>query len=189
MKRFSIVLLLCVAAGFGYYYYFRKAPVVEVPQTRETIAVKYAADDIEIHESPAETAPAISKRRITEPISIVSEKEGWSEVKLSIDKFGWVASSELVADRHEIGSTKEKIRFRVPPAEVKQRGPRGSVIWLKVAVTAYGDVADVRMWQNSTGKKEMTDLHTAAVKKAKFYPMMSEGGTLAPFNYDYKVEY
>jgi TonB family protein len=100
-----------------------------------------------------------------------------------------VKSTDLAGDKHEVGSTKDTIRFRVPPEEVKQRGPRGSVIWLKVAVNAHGDVTDVRMWQNSTGKKEMTELHSEAVKKAKFYPMMDSGGMTAAFNYDYKVQY
>lgn len=188
MKRFTLVLLLCVAAGFGYYY-SRKPPKVEVPPTRETIAIKFAADDIDIHATPADDAPVITKRRITEPVSIVSDKDGWSEVKLSIDKFGWVRDTELVGDKHEVGSTKENIRFRVPPPEVKMRGRRGSAIWLKVAVNTHGDVTDVRMWQNTTGKKEMTDLHTAAIKAARFYPMMDEGGSIAPFHYDYKVQY
>lgn len=189
MKRFTIVLLICVALGYGYYYFFKKEPVPEVPQTRETIAIKFAAADIEIRETASDAAPVITKRRIAEPISLVSEKDGWSEVKLSIDKFGWVKSSELVADKHDVGSTKDNIRFRIPPEEVKVRGPRGSFIWLKVAVNAHGDVTDVRLWQNMTGKRELTELHTEALKKAKFYPMMDAGGTTAPFTYDYKVEY
>jgi len=188
LKRFSIVLLLCVAAGFAYYYASRP-PKVVVPPTRETIAVKFASNDIEIHQAADEAAPVITKRRVTEPVSVVSEKEGWTEVKLSIDKFGWVQAGELVSDKHLLCSTKDNIRFRVPPPEVKQRGPRGGSIWLKVAVNAYGDVTDVRMWQNYTGKKELAELHTEAVKKAKFYPMMDAGGTTAPFTYDYKVQF
>ncbi|MFA6955717.1 MAG: hypothetical protein WC538_07585 [Thermoanaerobaculia bacterium] len=188
MKRFSIVLLLCVAAGFAWYYTHRP-PKVVVPPTRETIAVKFAANDIEIHEAASETAPVITKRRVTEPVSVVSEKEGWTEVKLSIDKFGWVNTTELVADKHELSSKKDDIRFRVPPEEVKMRGPRGSTLWLKVAVNSFGDVTDVRMWQNNTGKKEMVEVHTDAIKKAKFFPLMDEGGTTAPFTYDYKIQY
>lgn len=190
MKRFTAFLLICVAAGFGYYYYTRsKVPKVVIPPSRETIAVKFAAADLEIRETASDTAPVTTKRRITEPISIVSEKDGWSEVKLSIDRFGWVRSAELVADKHEAGSTKDNIRFRIPPEEVKQRGRRGSVILLKVGVNSYGDVTDVRMWQNTTGKPEMTELHSNAVRKAKFYPMMDEGETTKPFIYDYKVQY
>ncbi len=188
MKRFTVVLLLCVAAGFIYYYKTRP-PKVVVPPTRETIAVKFAATNIEVRETPNDTAPVTTKRRISEPISIVSEKDGWSEVKLSIDHFGWVRTTELVADKHEAGSTKDNIRFRIPPEEIKQRGRRGSVILLKVGVNGYGDVTDVRMWKNTTGKPEMTELHTAAVRKAKFYPMMDEGGTTMPFIYEYKIQY
>ena len=188
VKRFTIVLLILVGAGFAYYYATRP-PKVEVAPSRETIAVKFAAADLEIHETPSEDAPITTKRRITEPISIVSEKEGWSEVKLSFDHFGWVRTAELVGDRHEAGSTKDDIRFRVPPEEVALRGRRGSAIFLKVAVNGYGDVTDVGMWLNTTGKPELTELHTNAIRKAKFYPMMDEGGSTRPFFYDYKIQY
>ena len=45
------------------------------------------------------------------------------------------------------------------------------------------------MWQNTTGKPELTELHTNAIRKAKFYPMMDEGGSTRPFFYDYKIQY
>lgn len=190
MKRFTIFLLVCVAAGFGYYYYTKsKVPKVVIPPTRETIAIKFAAADLEIREAANETAPVITKRRITEPVSIVSEKEGWSEVKLTIDQFGWVKTAELVNDKHDAGSTKDNIRLRVPPAEVKERGRRGSEIWIKVAVNSYGDVTDSRMWKNTTGKPELVELHRNAIRQAKFYPMMNEGGSTSPFNWDYKIQY
>jgi len=188
VKRFTVILVLCVAAGLVYYYKTRP-PMVVLPPTRETIAVKFAAADIEIHETASESARVVTKRGIAEPVSIVSEKDGWSEIKLSIDRSGWVTTAELVGDKHEAGSTKENIRFRIPPEEVREHGRRGSVILLKVGVNAHGDVTDVRMWQNTTGKPEMTELHTNAIRKAKFYPMMDDGGTTMPFVYEYKIQY
>ncbi len=186
--RKSIVIASCFVAIVLVSCKVREQKVA-VPTPRETISIKFAAADIEIRESASDTAKVVTKYRITEPASVVSEKDGWTELKIGFDKYGWVHSAELVGDRHEVGSCEGKIRMRVPAEPVQGKGRRGSAIWIKASVNAHGDVTDVRTYQNSTGDAELLERHTAALKKIKFYPMMDEGGSTKPFFYDYKVQF
>jgi SH3-like domain-containing protein len=155
--------------------------------TRETIAVKFASGDLEIREAPRDDAPLITTYKTGESVSILAEKDGWSELKLNFEKSGWAKSSSLVATKSEVGSTPEQVRFRIAPEPVTQPGIHG-VIVLEATVNVHGDVTGVKTLQNTTGRKDIEARTADSLRKAKFYPLL-QNGKAEQFVYEYTATF
>jgi uncharacterized protein YgiM (DUF1202 family) len=162
-------------------------PEPPAPPSRETVAIRYAAGDLEIREAPRDDAPLVTTYKTGESVSILAEQGEWSEIKLSIDKSGWAKSSSLVATKSEVGSTPEQIRFRVAPAPVTQPGVRG-VIRLEASVNVHGEVTGVKTLENTTGRKDIESRTVESLRKAKFYPLLVEGKA-QQFVYEYTATF
>ena len=157
------------------------------PPTRETIAIKYAAGELEIRSAPKADAELISTWKTGESVSILGEQGEWSEVKLTFEKSGWVLTSNLVATKAEVGSTADQIRFRIPPSPVTQPGVRG-VIVLEATVNVHGDVTGVKTLENTTGRPELEKRTADSLRAAKFYPLLQQGKA-QQFVYEYTATF
>jgi TonB family protein len=164
-----------------------KKEEVVVPPARETIAIKYAATEVEVKEEPNAESPTKATFKVGESVSIVGGNEEWDEIKLGFEKFGWVPKTNLAATREEISSTEDNIRFRIPPEPVTSPGIRGQII-IEASVNTYGDVVGVRVKQNTTRRPDIEQQTLASIKAAKFYPLMSEGKA-KPFVYTYTASF
>lgn len=183
MKTTSILAVITIAllAACG------RAEAPAEPPSRETIAIKFAAGDLEIRQSPKDDAPLITTYKTGESVSILAEEGEWSEIKISYEKSGWARTSNLVASKSEVGSTAGEVRFRVAPEPVTQPGASG-VIRLEATVSVHGDVTGVRTLENTTGRKEL-ELRTAdSLRKAKFFPLLQEGKA-QQFVYEYTATF
>lgn len=165
----------------------KKEQKIEVPPARETIAIKYAATDVNVREHPSAEAPTIATFKVGESISLIGGNEEWDEVKLGFEKYGWVPKTDLAATREEISSKADDIRFRVPPEPVTAPGIRGQII-IDASVNVYGDVVGVRLKTNTTRRPDIEQATLNSIKHAKFYPLLEEGKA-KPFVYTYTVSF
>jgi len=165
----------------------KKEQKVEIAPVRETIAIKYAATDVQVKEEPNAESPTKATFKVGESVSLVGGNDEWDEIKLGFEKYGWVPKTDLAATREEISSTEDNIRFRIPPEPVTSPGIRGQII-IDASVNAYGDVVGVRVKSNSTRRPDIEQKTLASIKAAKFYPLMSEGKA-KPFVYTYTASF
>lgn len=155
--------------------------------SRKTVAIKYAAADLQIREAPRDDAPLVTTYRTGEAVSILGEKDEWSEIKLNLEKSGWAKSSNLVASKTEVGSTPEQVRFRIAPEPVSQPGLHG-LIRLEATVNVHGDVTGVKRLENTTGRSDIERLTIESLRKAKFYPLL-QNGKAEQFIYEYTATF
>ncbi|MFA6955718.1 MAG: SH3 domain-containing protein [Thermoanaerobaculia bacterium] len=157
------------------------------PPSRATIAIKYAAGDLEIREAPRDDATLVTTYKTGESVSILGEKGEWSEIKLNFEKSGWAKTTSLVASKAEVGSTTDQVRFRIAPEPVTQPGIHG-VIVLEATVNVHGDVTGVKTLQNTTGRKDIESRTAESLRKAKFYPLL-RNGKAEQFIYEYTATF
>lgn len=164
--------------------------VVHVPEAREAIAVRFAdVPELEVREAPSADAPIVITYRLGESVSVLSEREGWAEVRVGYDDSGWVPLESLASEKATFESASEaKARFVTPPNPVFSPGGVEGMIHLEAAVNTEGDVTSVRVIRNTTGSEGLASQNVAALQKAKFYPMVIDGRT-KPFVYDHVVNY
>ncbi len=157
------------------------------PPSRDTIAIKYAAGDLEIRDAPRDDATLLSTYKTGESVSILAEQGDWSEIKISFEKSGWARSSNLVATKSEVGSTPDQVRFRIAPSPITQPGVRG-IIRLEATVNVHGDVTGVKTLENTTGRTELELRTSDSLRKAKFYPLLKDGKA-QQFVYEYTATF
>lgn len=177
--RIMIASLLLMACG--------KPEAPPEPPSRETITVKYAAGDLEIRASPKDDSTLITTYKTGESVSILAEQGEWSEIKISYEKSGWAKSASLVANKADVSSTADNVRFRIPPAPVTQPGVKG-VIVLEASVNVHGDVTGVRTLENSTGRKDLESRTADSLRQAKFFPLLQDGKA-QKFVYEYTATF
>jgi hypothetical protein len=190
LRRLSMntrISLLALATALVLLPACSKEPQVEVPATRETTAIKYAATDVQVKEQQNPESATIATFKVGESVSLIGGNDEWEEVKLGFEKYGWVAKGDLVDTRDEISSTADNIRFRVPPEPVTAPGIRGQII-IDASVNVYGDVVGVRLKTNTTRRPDIEQATLNSIKHAKFYPLF-EDGKAKPFVYTYTVSY
>ncbi|MCM2315625.1 MAG: SH3 domain-containing protein [Thermoanaerobaculia bacterium] len=157
------------------------------PAARETIAIKFAAGDLEIREAPKDDAALITTYKTGESVSILGEQGEWSEIKISFEKSGWARTAALAANKADVGSTAGEVRFRIAPEPVTQPGAHG-VIRLEATVNVHGDVTGVRTLENTTGRTALELLTAESLRKAKFFPLLQDGKA-QQFVYEYTATF
>lgn len=163
---------------------------VQVAEAREAKAVKYVdVPELQVRATPAADAEVVATYRLGETMSVLDERDGWSEVRLGYAESGWVPTEELAAEKSTFDSAGEaKPRFVTPPNPVFSPGGASGTIYLEAAVNTDGAVVDVKVIQNTTGNEALASQNVAALQKARFYPMIINGKP-RPFVYDHVVNY
>jgi hypothetical protein len=188
MKRLSLVLVLLLSAVSCMQKRVPVAtkPAAEIPADRIAIAVEYVSvPKANVYASDSETAAVIGNYGMIEAVSVLEKKGDWCLVR-TYEGTGWMKRADLVT-----GAEAEKIdtkvpRFYVEPAQVPY--PRRGEIWFQAKVNTDGEVIDVLTVKNTTGSESIAQQNEAALKAAKFYPMI-DSGVRKTFVYEYRVFY
>jgi hypothetical protein len=170
----------------------RPAPVASEtapvdPADRVAISVEYVAvPKAFVYERPAVDAPVVNAYGLTEAVSVLEKKSDWCLVR-TFAGTGWVKQSDLVP-----GDVAEKMdtttpRFYVAPAAVPAARNRGEIV-LQAKVNTDGEVVEVKTIKNTTGSEAVAQANAAALKDAKFYPMV-DNGQHKTFVYEHSVYY
>ena len=181
MKRLLFVLVVLFVAC--------KQEVVPPPApARETIEIAYVgAPELAVHKTADDASPVVTKFLNGESVSIFTKKGDWVEVRTS-DGSGWAHAADLTkaagAKAEEANPTP---KFRKPPSPVSQPGAHGTV-YIEAAVNTEGDVTHTQLISNTTGSEALASQNEAAIKQAKFYPIVQKGQK-KDFLYYYRVDY
>lgn len=183
MKRMAVFLFL-LAACKGQ----ETVTDTGVMDTREPIAVKYVGGpELPVREQPNDTAPVIATYQNSEAISVLADKGEWLEVRTG-DRAGWARAADLTdAAGAEKQEENPEPKFRVMPMPVSAPSARGE-IYIEADVNTDGEITATRMLVNSTGSPALAAQNLAALKTAKFHPIVQKGERVK-FKYYHRVTY
>lgn len=183
MKRLALLALLAVAC--------KQEPVLtdtKPMDTRTPIAIRYVgAPELPIREQANDTAPIIATYQNGEAVSVLAEKDEWAEVRTG-DRAGWVRKADLTsAEEQQAAEDNPQPKFKVMPMPVSAPSARGE-IYLEADVNSDGEVTAIRTLENTTGNMALELQNTAALKNAKFYPIV-QNNERRKFKYYHRVTY
>ncbi|HUP47665.1 MAG TPA: SH3 domain-containing protein [Thermoanaerobaculia bacterium] len=160
----------------------------EPTDTREPIAMRYVTGPkLPVHVRADEGAEVVITYQRGERVSILAEQGDWVEVRIG-DGSGW-ARREHVGSAAEAGQDTDQsaVRFERPPANIISMTASGE-IYIEADVNTDGDVVSTRIITNTTGNEALALHNEAALRQAKFYPIV-RAGERQPFKYYYRVTY
>lgn len=163
---------------------------VEVAEARAAKEFLYVdVPELTLREAPDESAAAVATYKLGERVSILDQRDDWVEIRIGYDASGWAMRDALSERKSTFDSAGEaQARFVTPPnAVLSPEGTTGH-IYLQASVNTEGAVVGVEVIQNTTGSDALAAQNAAALRKARFYPMIINQRT-RPFIYDHVVNY
>jgi hypothetical protein len=156
--------------------------------TREPVAVRYVgAPELKVREQANDTAPVIATYQNGEAIPVLVEKGEWVEVRTG-DRAGWARAAELATAEEQVQEEENPTpKFRVMPLPVSAPSARGE-IYIEADVNSDGEVVSTRIITNTTGSMALAAQNDAALKTAKFFPIVQKNQRV-PFKYYHRVTY
>ena len=185
MKR--LVTLFLILGAFSCTQRPKPTSDADVSRIRPALAVEYVAvPTMTVYASPADTAQVVGTYAFSESIPVLSRHDAWTEIRI-LDTTGWVKSTDLMnADQAKVVTTDLTPRFYVPPVAVPYGG-HGEIV-MQAKVNTSGEVYEVTTVTNSTGILSLAEANAAALKQAKFFPIVDKGQHKA-FTYEHRVVY
>lgn len=189
VKQLAILTLAVIAAaavGCG----APEADTASAPP-RAPVGIAYAnVAELSVHKEPADASEVVATMSQGEPLTIMSEKGEWVEVRLDFERNGWAKKSDTADElvQQDVSAGSGGVRFKVPPNPVPSQGGATGEIVLIANVNEFGRVMSIRTQSNSTGSTYLEAKNTAELQKAEFYPL-TQGGKTVPFEYEYTVSY
>jgi uncharacterized protein YgiM (DUF1202 family) len=157
-------------------------------EMREPIAVRYVgAPELNVRAAANDTAEVLATYQNGEAISVLADKGEWVEVRTG-DRAGWTRGADLVDAVAAVEQEENpQPKFRVMPLPVSAPSARGE-IYLEADVNSDGEVTNVRTITNTTGSEALVAQNTAALRAAKFHPIVQKGERVR-FKYYHRVTY
>ncbi|MEA2462750.1 MAG: Bacterial domain [Acidobacteriota bacterium] len=184
MKRLAFLLLLLVACKEEQ----RTVTTTATMDMRDPIAVKYVgAPELNVRAQADDKAPILATYQNGEAISILADKGEWVEVRTG-DRAGWARAAGLTDAAGAVAQEENpEPKFRVMPMPVSAPSARGE-IYIEADVNTDGEITATRMLVNSTGSPALAAQNLAALKTARFHPIVQKGERVK-FKYYHRVTY
>ena len=187
-SRRALFAIFILHSAFCILHCSREAAVPPPAPARETIEIAYVgAPELNVHAKADDASPVVTKFLNGESVSVLAKKGDWVEVRTA-DGSGWAHGADLTnaagAKAEEENPTP---KFSKPPSPVSQPGAHGTV-YIEAAVNTDGDVTHTQLISNTTGSAALAAQNEAALKQAKFYPIVQKGQK-KDFLYYYRVDY
>ncbi|HEY6843578.1 MAG TPA: hypothetical protein VI391_05370, partial [Thermoanaerobaculia bacterium] len=155
---------------------------------RSSIDTKYVGvPSMKVYAAPTDASAVITEYGYTESVSILARRAGCVEVR-TMDGSGWAKAAELID-----GKTAQDIldhptpKFLTPPVAIPDPRAHG-LIAMVASVNTDGDVVSAWKLADSTHSPKLIEANLAALRQAKFYPIVQKGQRLT-FTYEYDVTY
>lgn len=156
--------------------------------TRETLRISYVgAPELEVREKPDAAAAVVAKYQNGEAVSILAEQGEWVEIR-SGSASGWAKQADLTDAAGKTAQEDDpQPTFRTMPAPISAPGAHGE-IYIEADVNTDGDVVSTKIITNTTGSDALANQNEAALRGAKFHPIVQKGAR-TPFKYYHRVTY
>lgn len=156
--------------------------------TREASEFAYVgAPELLIRARPADDAPVVAKKITSESVSILARQGEWVEVRIATGS-GWARAADLSTAADAVREEEKPTpRFRLAPSPASAPMASGS-IYIEADVNTDGDVTSTRIVSNTTGNDMLARQNEAALRKAKFHPIVQKGKRV-PFQYYHRIDY
>jgi len=184
MKRIAVLLLLLAACKEEQ----RTVAPTTTMDMRDPVAVKYVgAPELNVRAQADDKAPILATYQNGEAISILVDKGEWVEVRTG-DRAGWARAADLTdAAGAEKQEEDPEPKFRVMPMPVSAPSARGE-IYIEADVNTDGEITATRLITNTTGSTALAAQNIAALKTARFHPIVQKGERVR-FKYYHRVSY
>ena len=186
MKHTLAVLLLVLAGCMQ-----RPAPVTndtapKDPAERAAIAVEFVAvPSMTVYRNDTVNSEVVGRYGLNEAISVLERKGEWSLIR-TFAGTGWVKSAELMTGAQSAKLDTTTPRFYVAPRAIPFNA--SGELWMQAKVNTDGAVVEVKTVKNTLRSQALVDANIAALKEAKFYPMIDKGARKV-FIYEHRVYY
>ena len=165
-------------------------PTVPPPtDTREPIGVQYVtAPELKVYEKADASSPVVATYQYNETVPVLVKQGDWVEIRTG-DTSGWVKAADIGDASQAQPTTGDNLtpRFQLAPSPVPNLTAKGD-IYIEADVNTDGDVVNTRIITNDTGMTGLADANAAALRKAKFFPIIKNGAKM-PFKYYHRVTY
>src|SRR5579872_5909654 len=181
MRKLAIAIILVAVACTS-------RPPAASPEeaTRTAIDTKYVGvPSMKIYAEPRDASTLLTEYGYTEAVSILGRRGEWVEVR-TVDGSGWAKAADLID-----GATVDAIlknpapKFLTPPVAIPNPRAHGAIA-LVARVNTDGDVIETWKLTDTTNSKTLVEANLAALRQAKFYPIVEKGQRLT-FTYEYDV--
>jgi uncharacterized protein YgiM (DUF1202 family) len=161
----------------------------ELPPIRDAIGFLYVAEEsVDVRKAPEEGAAVVATYKAGEPVSILSTRGPWAEVRVG-DGSGWIPKSALSASQEAADARgSDTVRFKNPPSPIYSQGRVKGEIVLEGTVNLEGRVTSIRTLRNTTGSKLLEGQNIHEFSKSTFYPLLVNGKPRT-FIYEYRISY
>ena len=184
----NVVLLLLTLILAGCRGEKTEAFLSEPTDTRAPLAIRYVTGpELPVRQQANDAAPVLVTYQNGERVSVLAEQGDWVEVRVG-DGSGW-AKKEHVGEAAESAALEDdlSVRFQKTPPSVTNLTAKGE-LYIEADVNTDGDVVTTRVLSNTTGSEVLAAQNEAALRQAKFYPIV-KGGERQPFKYYHRVTY
>jgi uncharacterized protein YgiM (DUF1202 family) len=180
--------VVLIAAAIAFASCRNEAPLAEKTDTREAVEVLYVgAPELKVHAKRDDASRVMSTFLSGESVPILARSGDWVEVRIT-NGSGWAHASDLMsADAAKQEEENPSPKFQVPPSPVTQPGAHGE-IYVEAQVNDQGEIGATRIITNTTGSVALAEQNIAALKAARFYPIVRKGQR-KQFVYYYRVDY
>lgn len=186
MKRSAVLLsIVCIAVLACS---SEQPAATGTTDTRESIATLYVGvPELKVHAKPQDGAPVVGTYQSGESVSVLAEQGEWAEIRTG-DTSGWVRRAELAtAEQKQASDAVPTPKFEKMPMPVTAPTAKGE-IYFEADVNTDGEVVAVKVLHNTTGTESLAAQNGAALRAAKFYPIVVDGER-KPFKYYHRVSY
>ncbi|MBP7148197.1 MAG: TonB family protein [Acidobacteria bacterium] len=153
------------------------------PAQAEEEWVRVTASRLNVRSAPGTDSEAVEKIGQNERLLVVSEREGWYEVRLPDGRTGWVSAEYVRTDAPCPPDRAVPRIISAPSVPLPQGHARGRVV-LRARVSAEGQVLDVQVKENTTGDPAMADQAVRELREIEFAPPVRDCKPIA-FVYTY----
>jgi hypothetical protein len=180
MKHLAAIAFIALACS---------RPVPPPPtDTREPVGVQYVtAPVLEVYEKPDAAAPVMATYQYNETVPVLARQGEWLEIRVG-DGSGWIKASDVGdASQSQSAADSLKPKFQLAPSPVTNLTAKGD-IYIEADVNTDGDVVATKIITNTTGSAGLAEQNAAALRRAKFFPIIKNGAKM-PFKYYHRVTY
>ncbi len=148
-----------------------------------TATVRVTASSLNVRDQPTTEGEKIDAVRRGQRLGLVREEDGWSRVRLTDGRLGWVSSRYVRKDTK--CPPDQDFTFNRPPRPAFSDSDAHGVVSVEVTVDARGTVMSTKLLSNTTGDEALGKMTEEEIRSAGFSPPIRNCRPL-PFIYVYR---